>query len=108
MDLFGHKSRHAKLTNAITTLSEAIAGLHTRLNAIDRRIEQTHTAIAEASQENRNHADAILTAIAEHTHHIRALRDEHTNVRMAMTHVRHSVEKLHDPVTANRVVPSRG
>jgi len=103
--MFGNKARHAALTNAITALSEAVAGLHTRLNAIDRRIEQTHTAIAEASQENRNHADAILTATADHTRHIHGLKGEHENVRAAVNHLRHAIEQV--PVAGAREVPVR-
>jgi prefoldin subunit 5 len=106
--MFGFKKRHAELTTAITHLSESIAGLHTRLNVLDRRIEQTHGLIAGASRDNRNVADVVLAAIADHGRQIEGLKDEHANVRLAMTHVRHSVDTLHNPVTPVREVPRRG
>jgi len=105
MDLFGHKARHATLTNAITTLSEAVAGLNQRLNFIDRRIEQVNASVAEASQENRNHADAVLTATADNTQHIHGLKVEHENVRAAVNHLRHAIENV--PVPGAREVPVR-
>jgi hypothetical protein len=62
--MFGFKKRHAELTTAITALTEAVAGLHSRMNALDRRIEQTHAVIAGAQQDNRNAADLVLTTVS--------------------------------------------
>lgn len=95
--MFGFKKRHEELTKAIAALTETVAGLHSRLNALDRRIEQTHTAIAEASQENRNHADVVLTAVA-------GMKHEHENVRASVNNLRHAVEHVSVPV---RDVPVR-
>jgi len=102
--MFGFKKRHDELTTAIAALTDTVAGLHSRLNALDRRIEQTHTAIAGASQESRNHADVVLAAVAEHSQHIHALKHEHENLRAVVNDTRHAVEHVRIP---SRDVPVR-
>jgi len=103
--VFKSRRRHEELLARCANIDAALAGLHSRLNVIDRRLATVAEVLATASQESHTHTGVILTAIAEHSRQIRALKDEHANVRHATNDLRHAIE--HVPVAGARQFPSR-
>jgi uncharacterized protein YicC (UPF0701 family) len=101
MDLFGHRARHANLLIRIDKLEAQARERDAALTEILRTLA-TRLDVAEALATIQSHAAEIEPAIGAQGAAIQALRNEHTNVRLATTDMRHVVECLSEKVASHR------